>query len=105
MKKYILAAALALCAIVGPTVGSANAQGWFGRGGPTFVDRLVGNGYNNYGGYGNYGYNNFNYGNRWRGGCNNNGWGNGGWGNGNGGWGNGNGWGNFKHHHHHRHGW
>jgi hypothetical protein len=55
MKKYILAALLAAFVLIGPSVGSANAQGYFYRGGPTFVDRLFGNGGGYGGGYGNYG--------------------------------------------------
>jgi hypothetical protein len=54
-------------------MGSAGAQSIFTRGGPTIIDRLVGNG--NYGGYGNYGaypnyggYGNY-YANRWPGRC------------------------------------
>ena len=81
MKKYFLAAAIAVLALLGPASGHANAQSIFTRGGPTFIDKLVGNnnygayrnyggyanygGYPNYGGYANYGaYPNY-YGNRW----------------------------------------
>jgi hypothetical protein len=66
MKKYLVAAAIAILALAGPTVGAANAQTWFNRGGPTLVDRLVGNaGYSNYG-YGANPYANYNYfGNRY----------------------------------------
>lgn len=119
MKKYFLAAAIAILALAGPATGSANAQSWFNRGGPTMIDRLVGNngyynGYANYGGYGNSPYGNYNYGNYGnygngfgRGRCHrfgNMGFGNMGYGNmgyGNMGYGNMgfNGW-----HHHHHHG-
>ncbi|MBU6454394.1 MAG: spore coat protein [Cyanobacteria bacterium REEB67] len=95
MKKYMLAALLAAFTLIGPSIGSANAQGYFyrGGGGPTFVDRLFGNGYNygNYGGYNPYaGYSNYNR-------CGGGMFGGYGWNNGwNNGWGRG--WG---HHHHH----
>jgi hypothetical protein len=98
MKLFVMASVVALCMGLGPATGSANAQNYY-NGRPTFVDRLFGYGYNNYGNYnlGNYGFN------RGFGGmgyhCGGNGWGNG---NGNG-WGGG--WGNCWHHHHHRHFW
>jgi len=61
MKKYFLATAIAILAMAGPWVGAASAQTYFNRGGPTVVDRLVGNGnYVNPAAYGNY-----NYANRW----------------------------------------
>lgn len=68
MKKYILAAVAAITALVGPSVGAANAQAYFNRGGPTIIDRLMGNGYYNpYAGYAAYptypayNYPNYNY--------------------------------------------
>jgi hypothetical protein len=110
MKKYFLAAAIAVLALAGPSMGSANAQTWFNRGGPTFIDRLVGNNgyYNGYANTGAYGYNpygNYNYGNAYGGGmCNRMGnYGNYNLGN----YGNygSNGWNNGWHHHHHHHHW
>lgn len=94
IKLYVMASVVALCAVLGPASGSANAQYYNGR--PTFVDRLFGNGYNNnnygnYGNFGNYGFNRGFGGMGYHCGGNGNGWGGG--------------WGNGWHHHHHRHFW
>ena len=92
LSKIALAIVFAAGAFIGPAANNANAQGYYYNNRPTFLDRLVGNGYGS--GYGSsYGYGNYNYAN----------YGNNGW-NGWNGYNNCRGWGHH-HHHHHRHCW